>query len=326
MVVYFTKEIKVKKMEILVEKYRPQKVDEICGQEHIITDLKSIIKKRSFDHLLFFGRPGVGKTTAAHAISKELMGKTFEVNFTELNASDERGINTVREKIKHISKSMPIMKEFRIILLDEIDSMTKDGQHALRRIMEKYSSNCRFILCCNEISKIINALKSRCVNYKFLPLKDEDIKNRLEYICKKEEFQYNEEGLNYISSNCDGDIRQAIMRLQSVANNGTVTMDNIYQDTFEGTFLFIVKSIFKDKNWLASRKGIKQYIMEGGDCRFLLVKMYNYVIKNKLITIEKLGKLSILFREADRDLLEGVTEQLVIDSTLFKTIEHLGNI
>ena len=192
--------------------------------------------------------------------------------------------------------------------------------------MEKCAKTCRFILCCNIVSKVIPPLISRCATYNFLPLQKEDIRKRLELICSKESITADFQSLNYISESVDGDIRRAIVRLQSVSSNGTINMENIYNDKIEGSFLFIVKSLFQDKNWLAARQGIQQYQNEGCGVRELILRLHNYMVRNNHIVINNhitIGKIVKLFRDAERDLVFGLTAQIVIDDLLFEIIDAL---
>ena len=310
--------------DILVEKYRPDTVKEVVGQKHIRQDLEKFVDRKNIPHLLFYGMAGIGKTTSAIALGKDLLGDTFNVNFLELNASDERGINTVRDKVKFFARSVPVQVKFRIILLDECDALTPDAQNALRRIMEKYMKTCRFILCCNTIGKVISPLISRCATYNFLPLQVEDISERLGFICSKESITTDAQSLKYIAESVDGDIRRAIVRLQSVASNGTVNMENIYNDKIEGSFLFIVKSLFQDKNWLASRQGVQQYRNEGCEIRELILRLHNYVIRSNIVPIGTIGGIIRLFREAERDLILGLYPQIAVDVMLFEIITLLS--
>ena len=159
------------KEEIWIEKYRPEKLDDIVGQDEIIRRLKSYVKTRNLPHLLFSGPPGVGKTAASISIVKEIFGDTWRNNFIELNASDERGIDIIRHKVKDFARMAPLGEaDFKVIFLDEADALTNDAQSALRRTMERYSATTRFILSCNYSSKIIEPIQSRCAVYRFKPL------------------------------------------------------------------------------------------------------------------------------------------------------------
>ncbi|MFY4815776.1 AAA family ATPase, partial [Haloarcula sp. AONF1] len=155
--------------EIWIEKYRPQTLDDIHGQEEIVERLQSYIAQDDVPHLLFSGPAGVGKTTAATAIAREIYGEdNWRGNFLELNASDQRGIDVVRDRIKGFARSS-FGGDFRIVFLDESDSLTDDAQSALRRTMEQFSDNTRFILSCNYSSKIIDPIQSRCAVFRFSP-------------------------------------------------------------------------------------------------------------------------------------------------------------
>ncbi|NLO77707.1 MAG: replication factor C small subunit, partial [Methanomicrobiales archaeon] len=155
---------------IWIEKYRPMVLDDIVGQDEIISRLKSYVISGNLPHLLFTGNAGIGKTTSAIALAREFFGDTWQMNFRELNASDERGIDVVRNQIKQFARTAALGgAEFKILFLDEADALTTDAQAALRRTMESYASNCRFILSCNYSSKIIDPIQSRCAIYRFRP-------------------------------------------------------------------------------------------------------------------------------------------------------------
>lgn len=204
--------------EVWVEKYRPKGIDEIVGQEDITKRLKSYVSARNLPNMLFAGAPGIGKTTAALALAHELFGEDWETNFLELNASDERGIDVVRGKIKDFARTKALRGDFKIIFLDEADALTKDAQNAMRRSMERYSSVCRFILSCNYSSKIIEPIQSRCALFRFRPLKEGAIKKRVELISKKEGLTITDEALDSLLTASEGDLRRAINMLQSAGS------------------------------------------------------------------------------------------------------------
>lgn len=212
-----------------VEKYRPQTLDDVVGQKHIVGSLKKYVDQGSMPNLMFTGPAGVGKTTSALALVKAILGDYWRQNFLELNASDARGIDTVRTNIKNFCRLKPVGAPFRIIFLDEVDNMTKDAQHALRREMEMYTKTASFILSCNYSSKIIDPIQSRCAIFRFAPIKAEEIAERLKYIAESEGCDYEEEAINTIVLFGEGDMRKSVNMLQSAASTGSITEDHVYE-------------------------------------------------------------------------------------------------
>ena len=213
-----------------VEKYRPQKISELVDHEEIIGSINSMLENQSeMPHLLFSGSAGVGKTSAALCLSKEILGEHWKDYTLELNASDERGINMVRERVKKFSRFAGLDTEipFKIIILDEADEMTADAQTALRRIIEDTAKICRFILIANNLSKIIEPIQSRCVVFKFTKISDKEIISKLKSIGKKEKIKADEKGLQTICDYTDGYLRHAINILQAAASSGNVTESTV---------------------------------------------------------------------------------------------------
>jgi replication factor C subunit 2/4 len=207
-----------------IEKYRPNKLNDITAQEHIIKPLESTLLKGQLPHLLFYGPAGCGKTSTILALCKQMFGKDWKNRVYEFNASDERGINVIRDKIKNYAKRSIINSkvdenhQYKIIILDEADIMTNESQFALRRIIEQNSNVTRFCIICNYMNKIIDPIVSRCAKFRFYPLLDEQIKKKLILICKNEKVKYTSNILDRIIELSKGDMRQAINFLQQSVN------------------------------------------------------------------------------------------------------------
>jgi replication factor C small subunit len=212
-----------------VEKYRPTKLSEIVNQTEIIGSLEALIKDPTdMPHLLFSGSAGVGKTTTALCLSRQILGEYAKDCTLDLNASDERGIGMVREKVKKFSRFAGMVDvPFKIIILDEADEMTSDAQTALRRIIEDAAKICRFILIANNVSKIIQPIQSRCAAFKFTSISEEDIITRLEEIAKNEKVKTDKRGLKAIYEYTEGDLRHAINLMQATASLGGITEENV---------------------------------------------------------------------------------------------------
>src|SRR5918912_2698932 len=217
-----------------VEKYRPTKLDQVINQAEIVNGLSNLVKNSSeIPHLLFAGSAGVGKTTTALCVARELLGQDWQRNTLELNASDERGIKMVRERVKEFAAVMKLAssstddKPFRLINLDEADEMTAEAQTALRRIIEDSSKTTRFIIICNYLSKIIEPIQSRCVVLRFSRLEKHDIINYMKMICEKEGVKFEEAALSQIYDATYGDLRHSINILQAASAMGLVSVPTV---------------------------------------------------------------------------------------------------
>ncbi|HLC57469.1 MAG TPA: replication factor C small subunit [Candidatus Nanoarchaeia archaeon] len=217
--------------EIWIEKYRPKTFDEVKGQDAIVERIKAFVKSRNIPHLLLAGPAGVGKTSLVLVIVKDLYGERWKENFLELNASDDRGIDVVRTKIKDFARTMAIGDVgFKCILLDECDSLTSEAQQALRRTMESYSNNCRFFLSCNYSSKIIDPIQSRCSIFRFKPLEKDAVSEIIDNIAKHEGLKIKQGVVDALYEISGGDGRRVENLLQSCASiDKNINPELIYQ-------------------------------------------------------------------------------------------------
>ena len=203
---------------IWTEKYRPGKFGDVKGQDNVVKKVEAFVKQSNMPHLLFAGSAGIGKSSLAIVAAKELFGEGWRSNFLELNASDERGIDVVRNKVKDFARTRAISDvPFKIIFLDECDALTKEAQQALRRTMENYTQTCRFILSCNYSSKIIDPIQSRCVVFRFKPLEKKDVFSIIDKIAKEEGIKLNDKAKEALFDVSGGDCRRMENIMQSCA-------------------------------------------------------------------------------------------------------------
>ena len=263
------------------EKYRPKKLNDVIGQEHFTSDARGWIEERNMPNVLLYGNPGNGKTGAGLAIGREILGETFKDNYVEVNASDDRRLENVRTTIKNIAQSGTIGDApFRIVLLDEMDGMTTDAQNALKRIMERYASNIRFIITCNDRNKIIFALQSRCANYHFKPLSNEAMMEVLSLILKAEEItRFSQDELHSFIYAMNGDMRRAITELQAAkASNSTLkTQINAGLNEYKKLLMNIVN---KDTTYALSK--IHDLLHNGYTIREVCIGLHDAVIETDL--------------------------------------------
>ena len=222
----------------LLSKYRPKDLDSIVSHQNIIESLRKFIAAKSLPHLLFYGPAGTGKTSAAVAMANELYGSAYSTMVLELNASDDRGIDVVRNRIKIFceSRALTMGRQLplttKMIILDEVDSMTQDAQFALRRIIEKFARNVRFVLICNFSQKIIPALQSRCTKFAFKPLPVEEMRVALYRVIEGEHYSASNEACDALLKLAGGDMRRAISLLQAASmrsEESSITVEEVYR-------------------------------------------------------------------------------------------------
>jgi replication factor C small subunit len=308
-----------------VEKYRPKKLDEVVDLRDIVESLKAFMKKpKTMPHLMFAGIPGTGKTTLALCIAHELFGANWK-NFTlELNASDDRGIDTVRERIKDFSRYSRAGFEnvpYSLVILDECDQMTGPAQTALRRIMETSSRTSRFILICNQSSKIIEPIQSRCAIFRFSRLDKQAMKEQLQWIAKKENVNLLPEAAERIVDYSEGDLRHAINALQTASayKEGLVDEKTVSLVIGEASPMqvqqMIRKALFGD--FMDARK--KMYDIMGSygfSGSEIIRQIQREIFKMSDLTPEQKAELSNLIGEYDYRLTQGANSDIQLSALL----------
>jgi replication factor C small subunit len=310
---------------IWTEKYRPNNFEDMVGQKDIIKRIKAFVENKSMPHLLFSGPAGVGKTTLALIVAKQLFGDSWKHNLLELNASDERGIDVVRVKVKDFARTRAIGDvPFKIIYLDECDALTKEAQQALRRTMENYTQTCRFIMSCNYSSKIIDPIQSRCAVFRFKPIPKEEIFKIIEIIAKKENITIDDKGKDalYIISN--GDCRRAENILQSCsALYKEIDEKIIYElasyakpEELKNTLELAIKG-----NFIEAKNKLLDVMLKYGLSGIDVIKQIQNEIwsldiedKIKIILIDKCGEIEFRMTEGSDEFiqLEALLSQFIL--------------
>ncbi len=310
-----------------VEKFRPKNLDEVESQEDIIVSLKNCIKTKNIPHLLFFGPSGCGKTSTILALAKEIFGtKYWNDRVIELNASDERGIKVVREKIKRYAmNSVSIDNDippWKIIILDEADNMTSDSQFALRKIMEDYSKVTRFCIICNYHNKIIDPIVSRCSMYRFKPIPKENIYKKLKDICNQENTIIDDENIKLIESISRGDMRKAINFLQRCRNFGNFLTNNTKENlnkinseliqNISGIISYELLENFFDicykGNMKEADKMIDYFYKNSFSLTLVIPYLLNIIIKHKKLNDNTKSLIVQKILSIDNNLLNGCDE------------------
>ncbi|MEM5843225.1 MAG: replication factor C small subunit [Candidatus Aenigmatarchaeota archaeon] len=303
---------------VWAEKYRPNKIDDLINQEHVKERVKMFLKEKNLPHMLFAGPPGTGKTTLALIIAKELYGESWKANVLELNASDERGIDVIRGKVKEFARTKAIGDvPFKIIIMDEADALTQEAQQALRRTMEDFSSITRFILCCNYSSKIIEPIQSRCAVFRFKALPEKAQKEFIDRIVKGEKIEIDEKAIEAIINIAEGDLRKVANLLQAAASiTKKITADVIYEVASLAKpkeieeMLNLALSGITENFQKAREKLISFIIKEGLAGEDLIKEIYRQALKlnvpdeKKIEIIEKIGEYEFRISEGGDALIQ----------------------
>ena len=308
------------------EKYRPKLLDDMVNQKTIVERLKSFVRSKNVPHCIFAGPPGTGKTTAALCLAHDLYGEGYREHLMELNASDERGINVVRETVKTFARSRSIGEiPFKILILDEADNMTSDAQQALRRTMERYTGTCRFVLCANYSGKIIEPIQSRCAPFRFAFLPREEHDKYIKYIAKCENIKLLSDGIDAIFEVCGGDLRKGINTLQAAASlNKPISAPLVYLVTGKAS-----PSDVRDMldtaisgDFLGARKKLRALIQKYGVAGTDTIRQIHTEIFKAEIPEHWKIKLAGITGEIDFRLVEGADEEIQLSALLAKLVEE----
>ncbi len=306
--------------EVWTEKYRPKKFNEVVGQEEILKRVKALVNSFNIPHLLFAGPAGTGKSTLALIVVKELFGVSWRDNYLELNASDERGIDVVRQKVKDFARTRALGDvPFKVIFLDEADALTREAQQALRRTMENYTSTCRFILSCNYSSKILDPIQSRTVVFRFQLLEKKDIKRRIDLISEMEGLTISADAFDALYEASEGDCRRAINLLQATASispNVTPDLINTIVSKARPRDVRVVLDYALSGDFISSKEKLLDIMLKDSISGSDIIKAIQKEIWNLNIDNTLKVKLTEKTGEIEFRLVEGSDEFIQLESLI----------
>ncbi len=306
--------------EVWTEKYRPDNFDDLVGQTEILKRVKSLVNSMNIPHLLFAGPAGTGKSTLALIVVKQLFKEAWRENYLELNASDERGIDVVRQKVKDFARTRALGDvPFKVIFLDEADALTREAQQALRRTMENYTSTCRFVLSCNYSSKIIDPIQSRCVVFRFQLLEKKNVKKRIDFICKEEGLTITDEAFDNLYESSGGDCRRIINLLQATASispNITPDLINTIISQAKPADIRVVLEYALSGDFSSSREKLLDIMLKDSVSGQDIIKSIQKEVWNLPIENDLKVKLTEKTGEAEFRLVEGSDEFIQLEALL----------
>jgi len=311
------------------EKYRPQTLDDIVNQKEIISRLKTFVQERNLPHLLLVGPAGVGKTTSILALSRDLYGPGYRNFILELNASDERGINVIRDKVKNFARTAAMASpvSFKILIMDEADHLTSDAQHALRRTMEMYTKTARFCLIGNYSENIIDPIQSRCSVFRYSALCEDDVKGWLKRISENENIDILEEGVDALYHASGGDLRKATNLLQAAAASGQVIDDVSVYNLLGNLSPDKVKKMIQlalEGKFLDSREELRELLIDQGLAPEDIIRIiYREVMRNTSLSERNKVRISDILGEVDYRLTQGARPEIQL-STLLGHLAVIG--
>lgn len=306
--------------DVWVEKYRPRKLADVIGQRAIVERLSAYVKTRSMPHMLFAGPAGSGKTTCAIALARELYGEQWRDCLIELNASDERGIDIVRGKIKDFARAASFGgADFKVIFLDEADSLTSDAQAALRRTMERYTQTCRFILSCNYSSKVIEPIQSRCAVFRFKLLGEGDVKEYLSRIARAEKIDVTQDGYDAVCELATGDLRKATNILQVAASLGKKIDQDVVFESTESIRPSEINDMLKTAlsgNFIAARSKLDEIVVRHGLSGEDIVQGIHRAVFDLPVSEESKIRLIDRIGEAEFRMVSGSSDRIQLEVLL----------
>ena len=306
--------------DIWTERYRPIRFEEVVGQQEIVKRVKSLVQSMNIPHLLFAGPAGIGKSTLALITVKDLFKERWRENYLELNASDERGIDVVRQKVKDFARTKAMENvPFKVIFLDEADALTREAQQALRRTMENYTNTCRFIFSCNYSSKIIDPIQSRCVVFRFKALEKKDIASVVKRICQNENLKITDGAIESICEISQGDCRKAINLLQATASislNIDAEMIDIISAKTKPADIRVVLDYALTGDFIKSREKLLDLMLKESISGTDIVKAMQKEIWNLNIDPQIKVKLTEKTGETEFRIVEGSDEFVQLESLL----------